>query len=84
MVSLETNKNFLIFAILILNIVNMSNEIYKCNKNFFKDISTPEQAYVLGFIYSDGYIRMDIMMKDLLNSLKLSHKQILFIKLEIY
>lgn len=33
----------------------MSNEIYKCNKNFFKDISTPEQAYVLGFIYSDGY-----------------------------
>ena len=33
----------------------MSYAIYTVNKNFFKSIKSPEQAYVLGFIYSDGY-----------------------------
>lgn len=32
--------------------------MYKIDKNFFKEINSPEKAYVLGFIYADGYNSM--------------------------
>lgn len=32
------------------------DDLYYYNKQFFKNITTPNQAYWLGFIYADGYI----------------------------
>lgn len=29
--------------------------MHKFNRNFFKNVSTEKQAYVLGFVYADGY-----------------------------
>ena len=31
------------------------NRKYNLNENYFERIKTPEQAYILGFIYADGY-----------------------------
>lgn len=32
---------------------------YKLNENYFKELDTPEKAYILGFLYSDGYISQE-------------------------
>lgn len=34
---------------------------YKLNENYFRVLETPEQAYILGFIYADGYNREDTL-----------------------
>lgn len=31
------------------------------NENYFRVLETPEQAYILGFIYADGYNREDTL-----------------------
>lgn len=34
---------------------------YKINSNYFSSINTQEKAYILGFIYADGYNRDDLL-----------------------
>ena len=34
---------------------------YYFNENYFESINTYEKAYVLGFIYADGYNREDLL-----------------------
>lgn len=41
------------------NIAIRNNNCYKAksvNEDFFEKIDTPEKAYILGFIYADGYL----------------------------
>lgn len=35
--------------------------IYNLNENYFEVLDTPEKAYILGFIYADGYNREDLL-----------------------
>lgn len=35
--------------------VGKSNKVYNINEDYFEKIDTPNKAYVLGFIYADGY-----------------------------
>ena len=54
---------------------------YNYNKDYFKNINTPEKAYWLGFIYADGYVQhkkdggkmfgMALAVKDILHLEKL-------------
>lgn len=53
------------------------SRIYKLNEDYFRVLETPEQAYILGFIYADGYNREDtlelVQIKsrvDILNKIK--------------
>lgn len=53
------------------------NRKYKLNEDYFKILETPEQAYILGFIYADGYNRGDTLevvqiqsKVDILNKIK--------------
>lgn len=32
------------------------NRKYQCDENFFEQIDTQEKAYILGFLYADGYV----------------------------
>ncbi len=32
-----------------------AGKVYKCDESFFKVIDTEEKAYILGFLYADGY-----------------------------
>lgn len=50
---------------------------YYVNENYFKTIDSSEKAYVLGFIYADGYNREDLLelvqnssRKDILDKIK--------------
>ncbi len=38
---------------------------YKINENFFEKIDTPEKAYILGFLYADGYMKKDSLKFEL-------------------
>ena len=49
------------------NIAIRNNNCYKTksvNEDFFEKIDTPEKAYILGFIYADGYIVNGIKGKN--------------------
>ena len=53
------------------------NKQYELNEDYFKVLETPEQAYILGFIYADGYNREDTLelvqiesRVDILNKIK--------------
>jgi hypothetical protein len=37
---------------------------YDFNENYFNELKTHEQAYILGFIYADGYNREDMLELD--------------------
>ena len=37
---------------------------YDFNENYFSELKTHEQAYILGFIYADGYNREDCLELD--------------------
>lgn len=37
---------------------------YNFNRNYFDELKTHEQAYILGFIYADGYNRGDKLELD--------------------
>lgn len=37
------------------------NRKYELDEDYFKVLETPEQAYILGFIYADGYNREDTL-----------------------
>lgn len=48
---------------------SISNQRYKINTSYFKQIDTPNKAYMLGFIYADGnvyksHLKVDINKKD--------------------
>lgn len=53
------------------------NRKYALNEDYFRVLNTPEQAYILGFIYADGYNREDTLelvqtqsRVDILNKIK--------------
>jgi hypothetical protein len=37
----------------------IGNKKYYCNDKYFEEINTEEKAYWLGFLYADGYVRMN-------------------------
>ena len=37
---------------------------YNLNEDYFSELKTHEQAYILGFIYADGYNREDTLELD--------------------
>lgn len=45
-----------------------STRKYNFNENYFRELKTHEQAYILGFIYADGYNREDCLELDQLGS----------------
>ncbi len=41
--------------VVIQNNQHLGKDCYKINENFFDNFSTPNQAYILGLLYADGY-----------------------------
>lgn len=49
---------------------------YKVNESFFRKIDTPEKAYILGFIFADGYNYRNDISKDYKLKIRIHPKDI--------
>lgn len=46
------------------------NRKYKLNEDYFRVLETSEQAYILGFIYADGYNREGNLKHSMITCIK--------------
>ena len=56
------------------NLLIKSSKKYNLNENYFSIINTEENAYWLGFLYADGYVRQRKRSPEMRLKLKLSDK----------